>query len=235
MKILAVQNCEVERFGLYADIIRESGYELIITEAYKGEGLGDPGNYAAVLIGGTPISVRDADNHVFLREEKEFLREALQNDIPCLGICFGAQLLASLFGSKTKPLLRKEIGCYAVIITEDGINEPMLSGFPGTIPVFQWHSDTFDIPEGGVLLAEGIQCRNQLFKIKNSFGIQFHLEVEKSEAAKWAEVYSDELADVGTTFERIVQNCEINSKKMKFLASLFMNNFLHFYVKKIPA
>ena len=231
MKILALQNCEVESFGLYEEIIKESGNEIHVVRAFNKEGFDDPGNYDAVLIGGTPISVKEIDNHGYLRDEREFLREALQKEIPCFCICFGAQLLASVYGASIKSLLRKEIGCYAVIVTEDGLKEPLLKGFPGTIPAFQWHGDTFEIPHGGVLLAEGIQCRNQLFKIKNSFGIQFHLEVVKSEAAKWADAYSDELSEFGGSFDKIVQGCDINSKKMKFLASLLMNNFLHYYVK----
>jgi GMP synthase-like glutamine amidotransferase len=233
MNILAVQNCEVEGFGLYEEIIRESGNKFHLLEAYKDNNFDDPAKYDAVLVGGTPISVSKIAEHNFLTEEREFLREAMQKNIPCFGICFGAQLLASIYGGKVRSLLRKEIGCYAIIITEDGVKDPLLNGFPGTIPAFQWHGDTFELPEGSVLLAEGVQCINQLFRIKNSIGVQFHLEVTKGDAEKWADAYSDELSEFGGSFDKIVQGCDINSKKMKFLASLLMNNFLHYYVKDI--
>ena len=49
---------------------------------------------------------------------------------------------------------------------------------PEKINIMQWHSETFEIPKGGVRLAENRVCRNQLYQIgRNVLGFQFHPEM----------------------------------------------------------
>ncbi|RLI75408.1 hypothetical protein DRO97_03330 [Archaeoglobales archaeon] len=51
--------------------------------------------------------------------------------------------------------------------------------------VFQWHGDTFDLPENSMLLFEGKEVKNQEFRIGKVIGLQFHLEVKKETVEKW--------------------------------------------------
>jgi GMP synthase-like glutamine amidotransferase len=72
-----------------------------------------------------------------------------------------------------------------VSLTGDGLADPLFRGLPATLPVFQWHGDTFGIPEGGALLATGTDCRHQAFRCRRSYGLQFHLEADRPSLEEW--------------------------------------------------
>ena len=91
--------------------------------------------------------------------------------------------------------------------------------------MFQWHGDTFVIPEGDALLAEGRDCRNQLFRRGNAVAVQFHNEVTAADADAWAVAYADELSDVGKTREQVVAECRAREAPMKELAFRMLDNF----------
>jgi hypothetical protein len=76
-----------------------------------------------------------------------------------------------------------------VNLTEDGRKDGLFLGFDEIFPVFQWHGDTFEIPEGAIKLAESKLCSNQAFRSKNAYGIQFHLEVTPKMLEEWIEIY----------------------------------------------
>jgi GMP synthase-like glutamine amidotransferase len=101
---------------------------------------------------------------MFLRKEMVYLKEIINSEKPCLGACCGAQMLAKIQGGAVKPSPSKEIGGYRVRLTEDGLRDPLFSGFPQEFPVFHWHSEMFTIPPNGKLLAEGKPCPVQSFK-----------------------------------------------------------------------
>ena len=85
----------------------------------------------------------------FLRQEDLFIKEAIQRGKRILGICLGAQLIAKALGAKVYKAPVKEIGWYEVSLTEEGAKDPLFSDFPKNFSVFQWHEDTFDLPNGG--------------------------------------------------------------------------------------
>jgi GMP synthase-like glutamine amidotransferase len=72
-----------------------------------------------------------------------------------------------------------------VSLTSEGLADPLFRALPATLPVFQWHGDTFAVPAGGALLATGSDCRNQAFRFKRSYGLQFHLEADRALLASW--------------------------------------------------
>jgi len=92
-------------------------------------------------------------------------------------------LLARAAGAEVRKNPVMEIGGYEVRLTDAGKKDTLFKNFPGTFPVFHWHGDTFDIPQGAELLVTGEKCKNQAFRYKNSVALQFHLEVTSSEAS----------------------------------------------------
>ena len=160
MKLLALQNCESEHVGIYATHAKTIGHSIDIFRAYLNERFPDLADYDAILIGGTPTSVNDIAQHAFLREEFGFVSKAVERGLPCLGICFGSQLLAKVLAAEVHRCETPEIGGYEIELTAASKTDPVLKGFPERFPVFQWHGDTFDIPEGASLLATGQPCRN---------------------------------------------------------------------------
>ncbi len=123
-----------------------------------------------------------------------------------------------------QPLIER--GGRKVRLTEAGARDPLFCRFPERFPVFQWHGDTFDVPEGGVLLALGELCHNQAFRSGKVVGLQFHLEVSPAEAAVWAQAYTGELAESGKTAHRVAAECAATALEEQRLAALLMHNFL---------
>jgi len=126
----------------------------------------------------------------FLKDEDEFLKKALKEEIPILGICLGAQLLAKACGAKIKKAKQKEIGWSKVNLTDKGKQDPLFRSLPLQLNVFEWHQDSFEIPKGALHLAESQDCPNQAFRFgKNAYGLQFHIEVTPQMIESWIQAY----------------------------------------------
>lgn len=144
----------------------------------------------AVMFGG-PMSANDDDADPGIRAELEWLETALAAGTPFMGICLGAQMLAKVLGSTVAwhPEELHEIGYVPVTPTRawrDCMPEPM--------HFYQWHKETFDLPRGAVLLAEGDRYPNQAFRYgEKNYGIQFHPEVTREIMLRWAGNSGDRL------------------------------------------
>ena len=131
-----------------------------------------------VVMGG-PMSVNDEADLTWLAAEKAFIRQALTADKRVLGVCLGAQLIASALGQRVYLGAEKEIG-WLPIYGNTHLNGAAFH-FPDQIDVLHWHGETFDLPAGAVLLASSEVCRHQAFQLGHSvIGLQFHLEANRA-------------------------------------------------------
>jgi GMP synthase-like glutamine amidotransferase len=143
---LAIINHPVERLGNIKDILNEKGYDVKEKLALEIKGNEE---FDGLIIMGGPMSVYENDKYPFLNLEVGLIRKALQKGKPVLGICLGAQLLsASLGGEVRKGAFGEEIGIYRVRLLEE-----FREILGEEIEVFQWHGDTFTLPQGSKLLA----------------------------------------------------------------------------------
>jgi len=126
------------------------------------------------------MSVNDEED--FLKKEISWIGEILNTNVPFLGICLGAQLIAKYLGCKVEKNNNNlsEIGFYKILPTSKG-----LKMFESHNIFYQFHSEGFQIPSGCELLAKGDIFNNQAFRYKNSFGLQFHPEVNTYLHLKW--------------------------------------------------
>ena len=136
-----------------------------------------------LLFMGGPMSVNDEDAFPWLKEEKELIRQSVKAGQKVLGICLGAQLIASAHGARVYPLV-KETGWCPVMRAPGATG--VFSHFPEQFRVFQLHGETFEIPYGGHLLASGEHVRNQAFSCRNALGLQFHLEMTDAIVWDWS-------------------------------------------------
>jgi len=176
MKVaLCLQHVPFEGPGLFRRALENRGY-IVRSVLVPADGLPlDPGNF--LLIMGGPMSVNDADSWV--EAELQFVKTAMEWDIPVLGICFGAQLLAKALGASVAPGPKFEIGMVPVSLTEMGTTDPVFGSAPQTFPVFQWHGEGMTLPPGGTHLAVSADFPVQAFRVKDrSYGLLFHLEME---------------------------------------------------------
>lgn len=151
-------------------------------------------DYDALVVLGGPMNVDEGDRHPHLRTEIELLQEATARDMPVLGICLGAQLLARALGAEVTRNPVKELGWHDIALTSEGLRDPVLSALPPTGRIFQWHGDTFGLPQGATLLASSPACAHQAFRWgRHAYGLQFHLEVDAALVDRWVRVHRQEL------------------------------------------
>jgi GMP synthase-like glutamine amidotransferase len=189
--IYFLQHEPIEGPGMLKPLFENNGFNTQIINLLDNQELpGDFGQIEAVIPLGGPMNVYEEDKFPFLRKEDDFLREIIKRDIPCLGICLGAQLIAKAEKAQVKKNKNEEIGWYHVALTRAGKTDRLFQSCSDQIEVFQWHEDTFDLPIGAVLLASSIDCPNQAFRIgQYVYGLQFHLEVTDKEIFDWAGKY----------------------------------------------
>ncbi|MBU4376525.1 MAG: type 1 glutamine amidotransferase [Candidatus Omnitrophica bacterium] len=191
--IFVIQHVGIEGIGTLGEFFGSIYKDIKTVDLERGNNL--PGgfkNIEAIIVLGGPMNVYEVDKYPFLKDEDFFLKAALKNNIPILGICLGAQLLAKSAGAAVKKASNSEIGWYDIFLTEDGIEDELFYGLDSTLKVFQWHEDTFEVPKEGTLLAASNICRNQAFKIgTNAYGLQFHIEITEDMIKAWTGEYLD--------------------------------------------
>lgn len=180
MKVQVLQHVPFEDIGSMRAWFATRGAELQYTRFFENPGLPDPAGLDLIVAMGGPMSVNDEEIHPWLRDEKRFLRETIEQGVPVLGICLGAQLIANALGADVYPNTQKEIGWFPI----EGIDVPEgRFRFPERSEVFHWHGETFDLPQNAVQLAYSAACKNQAFQIgERVIALQFHLETTPESA-----------------------------------------------------
>lgn len=202
MEVLVLQHIACEPPGVYEDVLRERDAHIVRVELDEGEALPTRGFDAIVAMGG-PMSVNDETEHPWLVEEKRVIAEAVRAGVPYWGACLGVQLLASALGARVYAGSAPEVGMLPVSLTDEGRADPVTGSLPAEIVTLQWHGDTFDLPEGGTLLASSPAFPNQAFRFLDAYGVQFHLEVSPAMAEEWSHVpeygaYADRVLGQGS-------------------------------------
>ena len=188
MKPVAIfRHAATEGPGYFATFLSEHSIPMELFKIDEGVAVPqDAASFSGLVLMGGPMSVHDEDVHSFLLEEKQFVRRWVQEGNPTLGICLGAQLIADCLGARVYRGDKEELGWYEMTVTEEGKNDPVVRGFPQRFPVFQWHSETFDLPEGVILLARAQEYPHQAFRFGDlTYAFQYHLEVTEEMLHTW--------------------------------------------------
>lgn len=189
MHLMVLQHADVEHPGIFREFLREDGHSWDTVELHNGAPLPDLKGYDALWVLGGPMDVWQEDEHPWLRAEKAFIREAVQDrGIPFLGLCLGHQLLAEALGGKVEASGVPEIGVMDVQLTEAGATGVLFDGIPDVFKALQWHSaEVVQMPAGAACLATSPDCAVQAMKWQTrAFSVQFHLEVEGTTVDNWA-------------------------------------------------
>jgi GMP synthase-like glutamine amidotransferase len=180
MRIHVLQHVPFEGLGSILPWLESREAEITTTRFFESAALPASGEFDGVVALGGPMSVNDEGEFPWLRQEKRFIAEAVQAEKPVLGICLGAQLIASALGAAVYPGPFKEIGWFPVYACP---YQPGIFPLPQISEVFHWHGETFDLPPGAIHLAKSKGCLHQAFQIgRRTIGLQFHLETTPESA-----------------------------------------------------
>lgn len=208
MAILVLRHEPFEHLGHFAGKLNEAKIPFTYSD------LGQPASldgYAGVIIMGGPQSANDPDPG--LANEMRLIGEAIENGLPVLGVCLGAQLIAKTLGARVYRNPVKEIGWAPVYFTEAAKLDPLFGGFASPTTFFHWHGETFDLPQNAEWLAYSDVCRNQAFRYKrNVYGVQFHPEIEPAMIVDWSSQPAN-CGDVGSLAEPIDPHA-VDSEKL---------------------
>lgn len=182
MKIAAFQHTPDEPLGFFGSYLTGKNIPFEYIRLYESNEIPETDATHFIFLGG-PMSVNDEQEYPFLKKEKEFIRRAVKKKSRILGICLGAQLIASAFGARVYPCVQEtgwsKIQC-------EPVQEGIFSTFPDRFFAFQLHGETFEIPRGGILLCKGEEVKNQAFLYRSALGLQFHLELTKAILRDWS-------------------------------------------------
>ncbi len=200
-KLLVFQHVAHEILGTLNPLLKRAGFRIrYVNFARHPDGAPCLDGYDGLVVLGGPMSVNDADRLAHLTTEMKTIEEAMKRNLPVLGICLGAQLIAKTLGARIYRNPEKEIGWYDVSPTDHAAEDPLLGELRPGEKIFQWHGETFDIPRSGLHLAFSPLCSNQAFRYGGSvYGFQFHLEVDERMIQRWLRVSEnrEEIAALG--------------------------------------
>jgi len=186
-KVIVFQHVAHEILGTLNPLLKQQGFRVRYVN-YERHPDVKPSleKYNGLIILGGSMGVYEAEHYTHIKVELQLIESALKKNIPILGICLGAQLLAHVLGADVKKSHEKEVGWCDVELTANGAKDPLFEHFRPTEKIFQVHGDTFDIPKSSEHLARSKVCEGQAFRYgEKVYGLQFHLEVDRAMIQRW--------------------------------------------------
>jgi len=187
--VLLIRNDRYESFGVAPSALAWAGLDVRTVNAAAGAPLPPPDQVAGVIAFGGTANVDQIHEHPHLAEVRDYARRVVEAGVPYLGICLGSQILARALGVAVTKAPVREVGFEPIRPTGAAGDDPLLAFLSDGDMVLQWHEDTYDLPEGSVLLATGDRVPVQAYRSgETTWGIQFHLEVDAVELGWWLEI-----------------------------------------------
>ncbi|MFN2488672.1 MAG: type 1 glutamine amidotransferase [Actinomycetota bacterium] len=205
--LLAVRHQASAHLGVTADALRAEGVAYRYLDAWCADEWPDPRAFSGLVVLGGEMNTDQYGDYPWLEQVRHLVEEAVDADMPVLGICLGAQTLARALGAQVRPATVKEVGFRDIAPTPAARADPVVASFAHGIKVFQWHEDAIELPDDATLLFSSTDIANQAFRAGKAYGVQFHFEVDEGVIADWCDE-SDPKAlrdDWGVTKEGLLE------------------------------
>ena len=195
-KIYVLQHHPVENLGTIADALEAAALAWQYVRVNEGQPVPrDMKGAGGLIVMGGPMGVYQTERYPWLRDEMALINDSIKRNLPVLGICLGAQILAAALGAKVERNANgKEIGWYPITLEAAAKEDRLCRDLPGTLTPFHWHGDIFELPEGAVSLASSEKTPCQAFRYGDkAYGFQFHFEVTRDAVAAMAQAFAKDL------------------------------------------
>lgn len=216
LRVLILQHEEPTPPGHVTDWLAEHDASVDTVRIDVEEREVDPTDYDLIVSLGSEFAAFD-DSMPFVPKEAALMQEAVEADVPVLGLCFGGQMLARVLGAEVYRGEEAEIGWLPVRSRDPDL-------VPGG-PWFQWHFDTFTLPPGATLIAES-DVGPQAFVAGRSLGLQFHPEVTTEIMDDWVRVYRHELDADGVNPDALLDETKRLASQSRQMAWQLLDRFL---------
>ncbi|MFH1648907.1 MAG: type 1 glutamine amidotransferase [Patescibacteria group bacterium] len=222
MNTLVIEHAKGRAEGL--DLVAQSnGFDCYVWKAYEEANfLLNPDDFDSLIVAGGPMGSYEMDKYPFFRMEKKLIEYYISEDIPVLGICLGAQIIASLLGGKVeKTFLRKGfkyVSQQVKVVSPD----PLLNNIEGSFVTFQFHRDEITIPPKELeILLSSDDCSIEGYRVsgKNIWGVQFHPEIGLEKAKEILSLTASDNEDTNSLLE-LAKNPSIK-ENTKLLQNFF--------------
>ncbi|MGB8683865.1 MAG: type 1 glutamine amidotransferase [Candidatus Binatus sp.] len=210
-KIYVLQHHPVESLGTIADALE--GAALAWQYVHVNDGQPVPASMkgaGGLIVMGGPMGVYQTDRYPWLRDEMRLIEDATKLNLPVLGVCLGAQILAAALGAKVdRNPNGKEIGWHPIRLHDSAKDDRLMRDLPATMTPFHWHGDIFNLPPGAVSLASSDKTPCQAFRHGDKvYGFQFHFEVTRESVAAMANAFAKELVRENIPADRMIASAD---------------------------
>ena len=188
--VLCVRNDRYDTLGITRQALAAEGVMVQVVDAFEPAAQWPSiEEFSGLIVFGGEMNVDEVERYPSLLTQRQLMVRAIESGVPVLGICLGAQMLARALGGRVYRAPVRELGFVPVTLTDAGSKDPLLRAFETGDRVFEWHQDTFDLPDGSRLLATGDQVRIQAFRAGDgAWGVQFHFEINAEGIEAWLKV-----------------------------------------------
>ncbi len=193
MRVLAIVHQPDAGPGVFAEAVAASAHGLELWHPAHGDSApAEASRYGAVLTFGGGMHPDQDDRHPWLGRERSFLASAVEQGVPVLAVCLGAELLAQATGSSAQRAAEPEIGWYPVHIVDEARSDPLIGTLPSPFDALEWHSYESVPLDRAVALARSETCV-QAYRVGDcAWGIQFHAEVTLPTFEAWLDQYRED-------------------------------------------
>ena len=185
---LVFRHIHQETLGSFEEVLWQRGFEIEYFSTPRQDFADiDPMSADLLIVMGGPCGVYQTEEYPFLENVIDIVKQRLAADKPVFGVCLGAQIMARALGAKVYPgASGQEIGWGSIELTEAGKGSAIEHIAADKTKMVQWHGDTFDLPDGAILLASSAQYPHQVFSYgENALGVQCHPEVTGNLLQEW--------------------------------------------------
>lgn len=197
-KALIIRHVPYEGVAGYREPIEAAGYHVdridVTDPAFASL---DLRQHDLLIMMGGPMGVYEQDRYPWIACQLRRLGLRLEADLPTLGVCFGAQMIAAALGAEVYPGPVKEVGFHPVNIHDHALDSPLRHLID--VPILHWHGDTFALPQDVELLASSHVYDHQAFRRGSKLlAVQFHAEMGLDERFNaWIEEWPESVIEAG--------------------------------------